>query len=50
MIWGGKENVPRLSKTVPKQHRAPMPLFATGLPEICALLLEDPVIGCEAPA
>jgi hypothetical protein len=49
MIWRAKENVLRLSKTVAKQHRALMPLFATSLPETCALLPNRPVIGCEAP-
>jgi hypothetical protein len=50
MIWRANENVLRLSKTIAKQHRSPMPLFATGLPETCALLPNRSVIGCEAPA
>jgi hypothetical protein len=48
MIWRVRENISRLSKNVPKLHKAPVLLFVTGLPAICALLSNAPVVGCEA--
>jgi hypothetical protein len=47
MIWRA---VLRLSKTMPKQRKAPVLLFATGLTEICALLSNGPAIGSETSA
>jgi hypothetical protein len=50
MTCRAKLNLRRLSRTAARQHRAPVLLFAKGLPEICALLLNGSVIGYEVSA
>jgi hypothetical protein len=50
MIWRARGNVSGLSNNVAWLHEAPVLLFATGVPEIGALLSNGLVIGCEASA
>jgi hypothetical protein len=48
MIWRARGNVSRPSKKVARLHEAAALLFATVAPEICALLSNVQLIGCEA--